>query len=254
LFKVVGGVAGALAESEGRAGQRKLQPLQGRRIAILAADGFESVELTIPRTALRTAGALVDVVSIRSGKIRGMNLHLPAGKIRVDRTLEEADPEQYDALFIPGGFINPDLLRQSAAARFFVRSFELMDKPIASLCHGPWVLISAGLAYGRHVTSWPGLRDDLVNAGARWTDEPVVRDGKWVTSRGPQDLLAFIPAMIDTFAGAKAEFSGEGESSPARNAPPAWAIGPLAGITLPRVLLGAAAIGGAIALAARRAA
>ncbi len=247
LLKLIGG------EPERPAEEELLRPLQGRRVAILVGDGFEQVELTIPRAALRVAGASVDVVSTRSGKIRGMNLHLPGRKIRVDRTLDEANASEYDALFIPGGFINPDLLRQSAAARGFVREFALMNKPIASICHGPWLLISAGLAHGRHVTSWPGLRDDLVNAGARWTDEPVVRDGGWVTSRGPQDLPAFISAMIDVFAGARAPTIGEGESSPPPDEAPGWAIAPMAAITLPRLLLGAAAIGGAIVLARRAA-
>lgn len=227
--------------------------LSGRRIAILAADGFEQIELTLPRTALRAAGASVDVVSIREGKIRGMNLHLPGRRIRVDHVLREAHPQQYDALFIPGGFISPDLLRQSAEARSFVRAFELAGKPIASICHGPWMLASAGLISGRTVTSWPALRDDLVNAGAIWRDAPVVRDGHWVTSRGPHDLAEFIPAMIELYAGATAPILGEGISDPPRDTPPSWAVAPMALLTAPRVLLGMAAVGGAVMLARRAA-
>lgn len=140
--------------------------LTSRRIAVLAADGFEKVELTIPVAALKAAGAKVDIVSLRRGRIRGVNLHEPASRVRVTRTIEEASPQQYDALLVPGGFINPDLLRQSAAAREFVTAFDIAGKPIATLCHGPWVLASAGLLTGRTLTSWPGIRDDVVNAGA----------------------------------------------------------------------------------------
>lgn len=227
--------------------------LSGRRVAILAADGFEQIELTVPRTALRAAGASVDVVSLHDGKIRGMNLHLPGRMIRVDHALTDANPQHYDALYVPGGFISPDLLRQSAEARSFVRAFELAGKPIASLCHGPWMLASAGLISGRTVTSWPGLRDDLVNAGAIWRDAAVVRDGHWVTSRGPQDLPVFIPAMIELYAGASAPIVAEGMSDPPRDAPPSWALTPMRALTVPRVLAGLAAIGGAVALARRAA-
>jgi len=140
--------------------------LAGRRIAVLAVDGFELVELVVPANAMRLAGATVDVISIHPGRIRGMNLHEPAMRVGVDLTLDQANPNDYDGLLIPGGFVNPDLLRQSAAARAFVRSYAQTGKPIASLCHGPWVLASAGLLKGRRLTSWPGLRDDLINAGA----------------------------------------------------------------------------------------
>src|SRR4051794_35648852 len=119
--------------------------LNGRRIAVLAADGFEKVELAVPVAALRAAGGKVDIVSLRHGRIRGVNLHEPASRVGVDRTLDEARAADYDALLIPGGFINPDLLRQSAAAREFVGEFDRAGKPIATLCHGPWVLASAGL-------------------------------------------------------------------------------------------------------------
>src|SRR5689334_8083331 len=134
--------------------------LTSRRIAVLAADGFEKVELTIPLNALKLAGADVDIVSLRKGRIRGVNLHEPASRVRVNRTIARANPADYDGLFLPGGFINPDLLRQSQEAREFVRAFDEAGKPIATLCHGPWVLASAGLVSGRTLTSWPGIRDD----------------------------------------------------------------------------------------------
>ena len=158
--------------------------LKGRRIAVLAADGFEKVELTIPVNAMRLIGARVDIVSLRRGRIRGLNLHEPARRVRVDKTLAEANPADYDGLLVPGGFINPDLLRQSAEARQFVRAFDDAGKPIATLCHGPWVFASAGLTPGRTMTSWPGIRDDVVNAGATWLDQEVVHDGNWISSRG----------------------------------------------------------------------
>lgn len=201
------------------------QQLKGRRIAALAADGFEQVELTVPLWALRLAGAAVDIISLRHGRIRGVNLHEPAHRVGVDLTVKEADPAAYDALLLPGGFINPDLLRQSQRAREFVRAFDRSGKPIASLCHGPWVLASAGLLQGRTLTSWPGIRDDLVNAGARWLNQEVVRDGNLVTSRGPQDLKPFVQAVIAHFAAGaplerdRAAASGS-ESAPQANEPP----------------------------------
>ena len=174
--------------------------LENRRIAVLVADGFEKIELTLPVKAMKVAGATVEIISLHRGKIRGMNLHKPASKVSVTKTVKDARPDEYDALFIPGGFINPDLLRQSAEARNFVKSFALQSKPIASLCHGPWLLASANLLTGRKVTSWPGIRDDMVNAGAIWLNHSVVIDGNLVTSRGPQDLMAFVPAVLSLFS------------------------------------------------------
>jgi len=197
--------------------------LKARRIAVLAADGFEKVELTVPLRALRAAGAKVDVVSLRRGRIRGLNLNLPATRVRVDRTVEQADADDYDGLLVPGGFINPDLLRQSAPARDLVRDFVESGKPVVTLCHGPWVLASAGVLQGRTVTSWAGIRDDVVNAGATWLDQEVVRDGNLTTSRGPQDLTAFVPAMLDTFAAAPLTATNSGSapsSDPQRSSPP----------------------------------
>ena len=201
------------------------QKLAGRRVAALAADGFEKVELAVPLVALRAAGATVDIISLRKGRIRGVNLHEPASRVGVDKTVEEADPADYDALLLPGGFINPDLLRQSQRAREFVRAFDAAGKPIASLCHGPWVLASAGLLQGRTLTSWPGIRDDLVNAGATWLDQDLVRDGNLITSRGPQDLKPFVQGVLKHFA-ANAPLQRDeavasaGASSPQANQPP----------------------------------
>lgn len=197
--------------------------LKGKHVAVLAADGFEKVELTVPVTALRAAGANVDIISLRPGRIRGVNLHEPASRVSVDHTLADVSVGDYHALLIPGGFINPDLLRQSAQAREFVRQFDAAGKPIATLCHGPWLLASAGLTQGRRMTSWPGVRDDLVNAGATWLDEEVVRDGNWLTSRGPQDMAPFVRALVPFFAGqepAVQAASNGASSSPQRDAPP----------------------------------
>ena len=165
------------------------------RVAILAADGFEQVELTHPREAFEDAGAEVEVVSLRRGKIQGMNLLVPGRRVEVDRTLGDAAPDDYGALLLPGGFISPDFLRQSDRALDFVRAFEESGKPIAVICHGPWLLVSAGLVAGRRLTSWPGIRDDVVNAGARYVDEPLVEDGNLITSRVPADLPAFDEAL-----------------------------------------------------------
>lgn len=198
------------------------RPLKRRRIAVLAADGFEKVELTIPVAGLKAAGARVDIVSLRPGRIRGANLHEPASRVRVNKVLPEVSAAEYDGLLVPGGFINPDLLRQSQEAREFVRAFDEQGKPIATLCHGPWVLASAGLLSGRTLTSWPGIRDDLVNAGATWLDQPLVRDGNLVTSRGPHDLATFLPAIVQLFAGEETSRADmrTATSAPQRNAPP----------------------------------
>jgi protease I len=204
--------------------------LSGRKIAALAADGFEKVELVIPLRALQLAGAKVDVVSLRRGRIRGVNLHMPASRVGVDKVVTDTEPAAYDGLLLPGGFINPDLLRQSAAARDFVRAFDHDGKPIVTLCHGPWVLASAGLLNGRTLTSWPGIRDDLVNAGADWLDREVVRDHNLVTSRGPQDMKAFLSAMLDIFAEPKKQsqtVTDHNGSDPQLDKPLGWAVAAL---------------------------
>jgi protease I len=234
--------------------------LKGCRIAVLAADGFEKVELTVPVAALRAAGASVDIVSLRHGRIRGVNLHEPASRVRVDRTIAEASPADYDGLLIPGGYINPDLLRQSHQAREFVAAFDRSGKPIATLCHGPWLLASAGVLAGRTLTSWPGIRDDVVNAGATWLDAPLVHDDNLVTSRGPQDMVPFVRGMIQLFAGETPEAAGapaDGRSAPQRTEPPALILTALTWLPRPSLRtafalgLGAA---GLVAAASRRAA
>ena len=228
-----------------------MKRLSRRRIAALAADGFEKVELTIPMKALRAAGAVVDVVSLRRGKIRGVNLHEPASRVRVTKTVNEADPADYHGLLLPGGFINPDLLRQSAAARDFVRAFDTGRKPIATLCHGPWVLASAGLLKGRTLTSWPGVRDDVVNAGATWLDQPLVRDGNLLTSRGPQDLVPFTRGIIDLFAESAPVSSPtplQAQSSPQPAEPPRIVLGAMKWLPRPSIRTGlvVGAVGAAV--------
>jgi len=201
--------------------------LRGKKIGILAGDGFEYAELAVPKAALKTAGADVEIISLHEGRIRGMNLTEPTRTVRVDRLVDDARVDDYDGLLIVGGFVGPDFVRQSEQARTFVRAFDEAFKPIATLCHGPWVLISAGCAKGRRLASWPGLRDDVVNAGAIWRDEPLVRDRNWVSSRSPADLPAFVPAILELFAqgadapatGALANASTADESSPPRARP-----------------------------------
>ena len=231
--------------------------LKRRRIAVLAADGFEEVELVVPVAAMRAEGADVDIVSLRRGRIRGVNLHEPASRVSVDRTLAEAKVADYDALLIPGGFINPDLLRQSEAARQFARDFDASGKPIATLCHGPWLLSSAGLTQGRTMTSWPGVRDDLVNAGATWLDREVVVDGNWLTSRGPQDMVPFVKALVAHFAGRQAvpqsteRGAGQTTSAQQRKSPPSLVLGAMKWMPRPS-LRTAALIAAAIALMAAK--
>ena len=174
--------------------------LSGKKIAILAADFFEEVELTKPREALRTAGAEVKIVSLKAGEIQGMNHADRGDKVAVDLTLDEADPEEFDGLMIPGGTMNPDTLRSTAAALEFTRHFFEAGKPAAIICHGPWVLVDAGLARGRTLTSWPAIQSDLKNAGANWVDREVVVDNGLVTSRKPDDIPAFNRKMIEEFA------------------------------------------------------
>ena len=174
--------------------------LTGLRVAVLTADGAEQVEISSPVDALRDHGADVEIVSLRPGRLRTVNFLYPGKKVRVDRTLRTADAEDYDALLIPGGLVGPDTLRQSEQALDFVRAFDRAGKPIAVICHGPWLLVSAGLVVRRSLTSWPGIRDDLRNAGAIWHDEPMVRDRNWVSSRGPHDLPQFNRGMLELFA------------------------------------------------------
>lgn len=174
--------------------------LQDIRVAIIAMDGFEEPELTEPRKALQDAGAEVEVLSAKEGEIQGFRHHDKAGKIRVDKTLDQVSPEDYDALLLPGGALNADAARANPKVRAFIRAIDREGKPIAAICHAPWELISAGILRGRKLTSWPTIEDDICNAGAEWTDREVVIDRNLVTSRGPKDLPAFNREMLTLFS------------------------------------------------------
>lgn len=175
-------------------------PLTGKRIAILATHGFEQVELTEPRKALDEAGAKTVVIAPAAGHIRGWKSKEWGDSVAVDVDLEDADPDDYDALMLPGGALNPDQLRLDERAVKFVRSFFEHSKPVAAICHAPIMLIEANVIKDRRVTSWPSLKTDLRNAGAQWTGEEVVVDRNLVTSRKPEDIPAFNARMIHEFA------------------------------------------------------
>jgi protease I len=174
--------------------------LLNKRVAILAADGFEQAELADPMKALEQAGANVSIVSPQSGKIQGMHHADKGDKFDVDILLKGAKPEDFDALMIPGGLMNPDTLRSTPEAVEFVKGFATAGKPIAAICHGPWLLIEAGIVRGRKLTSWPAIQTDVKNAGGNWVDEEVVVDNGLVTSRKPDDIPAFNAKMIEEFA------------------------------------------------------
>lgn len=176
------------------------QTLAGRKVAVLATDGFEQSELEKPVEALKAAGASVEIVSPKAGQIQGWEHHDKGRTVPVDRELAAADPAAYDALVLPGGVINPDALRIEPQAIAFIRHFVTEKKPVAAICHGPWTLINAGGVEGKEMTSWPSLETDLKNAGARWVDREVVVDQGLVTSRKPDDLPAFCAKMIEEFA------------------------------------------------------
>lgn len=177
--------------------------LKGKRVAILATDGVEQVELIEPQKALEEAGASTDVVSPKDGKIKGWN-HTDWGQeIPVDVNLKSADQNNYDALLLPGGVMNPDYLRMEPAAVEFVKAFFDSGKPVGAICHGPWLLVEADVIRGRKLTSWPSLRTDIKNAGGDWTDQEVVTDQGLVTSRKPADIPAFNRKIIEEFAEGK---------------------------------------------------
>jgi protease I len=167
------------------------QKINGLRVAALAADGGEQVELTKPVAALREAGAAVTVVSLKAGRIQGMNHDKPGDKLPVDAALSDVKPGALDALLLPGGVANPDTLRTDPRAVAFVKHFAQVGKPIGAICHGPWTLIEADAVRGHTMTSWPSLKTDLTNAGATWVDQECVVDGMLVTSRNPHDIPAF---------------------------------------------------------------
>jgi len=177
--------------------------LKGKRVAILATDGFEQVELTEPRKALEQAGAMTDVIAPKSGEIRGWKSRDWGDSVKVDKTLENAKPGDYDVLILPGGVANPDRLRMDEKAVRFVRDFAQSGKLVAAICHGPWTLIEAGVVKGHTLTSWPSLKTDLKNAGANWVDKEVVMDGNFITSRKPDDLPAFNRKVIEEIADGK---------------------------------------------------
>jgi protease I len=171
--------------------------LQGKRVAILATDGFEQAELLEPRKALDDAGAETKVISLKSGKIKGWK-HTDWGQeVQVDETIDQARADAFDALVLPGGVINPDKLRMEPKAVAFVKSFFDANKPVAAICHGPWTVIEAGVAKGRKIASWPSLKTDVRNAGAEWVDSEAVTDGNLVTARKPDDIPAFNHALIE---------------------------------------------------------
>ncbi len=178
--------------------------LEGMKVAILVSDGFEQVETTEPRKALDNAGARTRIVSpVQGGSVRGWNHHDPADSFPVDVPLKIANPDDFDALLLPGGVVNPDTLRIDEKAVAFVRAFVEAGKPIAAICHGPWTLIDAGGVEGRKMTSWPSLHADLQNAGAQWSDAEVVVDRGLVTSRKPDDIPAFNREMTKLFEQAR---------------------------------------------------
>ena len=174
--------------------------LQGKRVAFLATDMVEQVELTEPWHAVKDEGAQVELISLEEGEIQGFNHYDKADKFKVDRTVEEARADDYDALVIPGGVGNPDTMRTDENAVGLVREFFEQGKPVGVICHGPWMLVETGVVRGRKVTSWPSLQTDIRNAGGNWVDEEVVVDSGLVTSRKPDDLPAFNKKIIEEFA------------------------------------------------------
>jgi protease I len=220
--------------------------LAGKRIAVLTADGYEQGELDAAMAALQAAGAACTVVALRTGRIRGMQGHQPADLLRVGQKVDEAREADYDGLLVPGGYIGPDLLRQSAPARALLQAFDAAEKPIALMSHATLLLVSAGLAKGRRLTCWPGVRDDLVNAGAVWLNRDVVRDGHLLSSRTPQDAAALTRVLAPFFAGeVQAALLPDADSDPAQQTPAElpdqslrWLAAPSLGAMLSLALLG----------------
>jgi len=198
--------------------------LKGTKVAILATDGVEQVELTEPRKALDEAGATTHLISLKAGTIQGMNHDEKGDQLKVDRVVGEAKAGEYDALLLPGGVNNPDRLRTDPRAVQFVKEFMLAEKPVAAICHGPWMLVEANAVAGRTLTSWPSLQTDIRNAGGDWVDKPVQEDERLVTSRKPDDIPQFNEAMLRAFAGvagtdAQVDVTSE-QSFPASDPPP----------------------------------
>jgi protease I len=179
------------------------EQLNGKKVAILVADGFEQVEMTEPRKALEKAGAETEIISLKKGKVKGWQHTDWGDEFDVNKTIDQANANDYDALLLPGGVMNPDKLRRNSGVQKFVRSFFDEGKPVAAICHGPWTLIDAGVARGRKMTSYESIQTDLKNAGVQWSDEPVVVDKGLVTSRKPDDIPQFNAKMIEEFAEGK---------------------------------------------------
>ncbi|MBV8149416.1 MAG: type 1 glutamine amidotransferase [Candidatus Eremiobacteraeota bacterium] len=185
-------------------------PLQGLRVAILVDNGFEQVEMEKPRQALEQAGAKTFLISPQKEKVQAAKHDEKGDEFPVDVSIANADPAEYDALLVPGGVRSPDKLRTNNKAVLFVQAFNIAKKPMAVICHGPWMLVEAGSARGHKLTSWPSLRTDITNAGGEWVDEVVVRDGLIVTSRKPDDIPAFAKAMIELFASTRSGSAVQG--------------------------------------------
>jgi protease I len=177
-----------------------MKKLDGLRVAILVDNGFEQVEMVDPRKALDAEGAKTSIVSPQSSKVKGWDFTDWGNKFAVDVQLKKASPDDFDALLLPGGVLNPDSLRMQPEAVAFVKAFFDADKPVAAICHGPWTIIETGHARGRRIASWPAIKTDVRNAGAEWVDQEVVLDGNLVSSRKPDDIPAFNRAMIEHFS------------------------------------------------------
>ncbi len=177
-----------------------MSELSGFRVAVLASDGFEEAELTEPVKALKNAGAQVMIVSPKPGEIQGFRHDTKASRVRVDRTLKDVRPEDFDGVQLPGGALNADAMRMVPEVQNFLRQMQEAGKPFAFICHAPWELVSAGLVRGRTLTSYYTIQDDIRNAGGKWEDREVAEDGNWVSSRQPKDLPAFNKAMLRLFA------------------------------------------------------
>jgi protease I len=198
-----------MAEQQKQQTQTREQNLKGKKVAILVTDGFEQVELTEPRKALDAAGAQTSIVSPKKDKVRGWKFTDWGEELKVDVPLAQAKADEFDALLLPGGVMNPDTLRMDQTAVDFASAFFKAGKPVASICHGPWMVIETGAAIGRRIAAWPSLKTDLTNAGAEWVDEEVCVDGNLVTSRKPDDIPAFNREMQKLFARSPEELEQE---------------------------------------------
>jgi protease I len=189
------------------------QTLNGLRVAILVADDFEQAEMTEPKKALEQAGAQVTLISPKPGQVNGMNHDQKADSFKVDMTLDQANPHDFDAVMLPGGALNADFLRMQPKARAFVQQMDKTGKPMAAICHAPWLLVSSDLVKGRTLTSYYTIQDDIRNAGGKWVDQEMVRDRNLVTSRSPQDLPAFNSAMVALFSEYKQHKLGQSQDT-----------------------------------------